>query len=57
MEPAGAERNRRARPRGFRSGDASQSIFFAELKRRNVYNVEIAYATVEWLLIQIGNIG
>jgi hypothetical protein len=27
---------------------------FAELKRRNVYKVAIAYATVEWLVIQIG---
>jgi len=27
--------------------------FFAELKRRNVYKVAIAYATIE----QIGNIG
>ncbi|CAN5673696.1 hypothetical protein BH20VER1_BH20VER1_06670 [soil metagenome] len=27
--------------------------FFAELKRRNVYRVAIAYAVVSWLLIQI----
>jgi len=27
--------------------------FFAELKRRNVYKVAIAYAVVGWLLIQI----
>jgi len=27
--------------------------FFAELKRRNVYKVAIAYAVVAWLLIQI----
>ncbi|HYY13841.1 MAG TPA: hypothetical protein VE758_05345, partial [Chthoniobacterales bacterium] len=27
--------------------------FFAELKRRNVYKVAIAYAIVAWLLIQI----
>jgi hypothetical protein len=27
--------------------------FFAELKRRNVYKVAIAYAIVGWLLIQI----
>ena len=27
--------------------------FFAELKRRNVYKVAIAYAIVTWLLIQI----
>ena len=31
--------------------------FFAELKRRNVYKVGIAYATVGWLLIPIDNIG
>jgi adenylate cyclase len=27
--------------------------FFAELKRRHVYKVTIAYAVVAWLLIQI----
>src|SRR5437773_5492365 len=27
--------------------------FFAELKRRNVYKVAIAYAVITWLLIQI----
>ena len=27
--------------------------FFAELKRRNVYKVAVAYAIVAWLLIQI----
>jgi TolB-like protein len=27
--------------------------FFAELKRRNVYKVSVAYAVVSWLLIQI----
>ena len=26
--------------------------FFAELKRRNVYKVAVAYAVVSWLLIQ-----
>src|ERR1043166_5707157 len=30
--------------------------FFAELKRRNVYKVAIAYAIVAWLLIQAGSI-
>jgi len=29
--------------------------FFAELKRRNVYKVAIAYAVVAWLLIQIAS--
>ena len=28
-------------------------IFFAELKRRNVYQVAVAYAVVAWLLIQV----
>ena len=27
--------------------------FFAELKRRNVYKVAIAYAVIAWLLMQI----
>ena len=27
--------------------------FFAEMKRRNVYKVAIAYAVVAWLLMQI----
>jgi hypothetical protein len=27
--------------------------FFAELKRRNVFKVAIAYAVVAWLLIQV----
>jgi hypothetical protein len=27
--------------------------FFAELKRRNVYQVAVAYAVVAWLLIQV----
>src|SRR6266496_385673 len=32
----------------------SESInFFAELKRRNVYKVAVAYAVVGWLLIQV----
>src|SRR5438552_871254 len=29
------------------------SSFFAELKRRNVYKVAVAYAIVGWLLVQI----
>ncbi|MEO6969490.1 MAG: tetratricopeptide repeat protein [Chthoniobacterales bacterium] len=29
--------------------------FFAELKRRNVYKVAVAYAVVGWLVIQIGS--
>src|SRR5262249_31485319 len=31
----------------------SPKTFFAELKRRNVYKVAVAYAVVSWLLIQI----
>ena len=31
----------------------SDRNFFAELKRRNVYKVAVAYAVVAWLLIQI----
>ena len=29
--------------------------FFAELKRRNVYKVAIAYAIVAWLLMQVAS--
>ena len=32
---------------------SGRSSFFAELKRRNVYKVAVAYAVVSWLLIQI----
>jgi TolB-like protein/Tfp pilus assembly protein PilF len=31
----------------------SQRNFFAELKRRNVYKVAVAYAVVAWLLVQV----
>ena len=30
--------------------------FFAELKRRNVYKVAVAYAVVAWLVIQAASI-
>jgi len=30
-------------------------IFFAELKRRNVYKVAVAYAVVAWLLMQVAS--
>ncbi len=30
--------------------------FFAELKRRNVYKVAVAYVIVAWLLIQAASI-
>ena len=32
---------------------SNQPSFFAELKRRNVYKVAVAYAVVGWLLIQV----
>src|SRR5947199_2477339 len=34
----------------------SDPNFFAELKRRNVYKVAVAYAVVAWLLIQAASI-
>ena len=34
----------------------SERNFFAELKRRNVYKVAVAYAVVGWLLVQAGSI-
>jgi hypothetical protein len=30
--------------------------FFAELKRRNVYKVAVAYAVVAWLLMQAASL-
>src|SRR3954449_5871829 len=33
----------------------SDRNFFAELKRRNVYKVAVAYAVVGWLVIQIAS--
>src|SRR5213076_469104 len=34
----------------------NQRNFFAELKRRNVYKVAVAYAIIAWLLIQAASI-
>ena len=34
-------------------GPMNERGFFAELKRRNVYKVAVAYAVVAWLLIQV----
>src|SRR5712692_8987600 len=34
----------------------NQRNFFAELKRRNVYKVAVAYAVVSWLLLQAASI-
>src|SRR5438132_5415888 len=38
---------------GRRPIEVSERNFFAELKRRNVYKVAIAYAIVGWLVIQV----
>src|SRR5438045_3998138 len=38
---------------GRRPIEVSERNFFAELKRRNVYKVAVAYAVVAWLLIQV----
>src|SRR5256885_6433593 len=38
---------------GRRSIEVSERNFFAELKRRNVYKVAVAYAVVGWLLVQV----
>src|SRR5882757_9515177 len=48
-------KNRRfAGPKGRRySGQMKTDNFFAELKRRNVYKVAVAYAIVGWLLVQV----
>src|SRR3982751_4764210 len=34
---------------------SNKPSFFAELKRRNVYKVAVAYAVVGWLVIQISS--
>src|SRR5512133_2806392 len=42
-----------------RVGNRAQTVkidnFFAELKRRNVYKVAVAYAVVGWLVVQISS--
>src|SRR5437773_12048796 len=35
------------------AGRMNPKAFFAELKRRNVYKVAVAYAVVGWLLVQV----
>src|SRR5437870_8344096 len=40
---------------GRRPIEVSERNFFAELKRRNVYKVAIAYAVVGWLVIQVSS--
>src|SRR5213076_2439782 len=41
---------------GRRPIEVSERNFFAELKRRNVYKVAVAYAVIAWLLIQAASI-
>src|SRR5215468_4926177 len=57
---ATAERNfspvvvdRSTQRRAFRRKLMNPHSFFAELKRRHVYRVAIAYGVVAWLLIQV----
>ena len=38
---------------GFANASINPKNFFAELKRRNVYKVAIAYAVIAWLAIQV----
>jgi TolB-like protein/Flp pilus assembly protein TadD len=38
-----------------KAGRVNPKNFFAELKRRNVYKVAIAYAVVAWLLMQVAS--
>src|SRR6266480_2681490 len=38
---------------GRRPVEVSERNFFAELKRRNVYKVAVAYAVIAWLLVQV----
>ena len=35
---------------------SERSSFFAELRRRNVYKVAVAYTVIAWLLIQAPSI-
>ena len=46
----------RAKGDDIEAGRHEPEDFFAELKRRNVYKVAVAYAVVAWLLIQISDI-
>ena len=39
--------------RALRNSAVNFGNFFAELKRRNVYKVAVAYAVVGWLLVQV----
>ena len=38
-----------------RGNETTRRSFFAELKRRNVYKVAIAYGVVAWLLMQVAS--
>jgi hypothetical protein len=57
--PADRISARTVSPAQFNIGNSFQikgSSFFAELKRRKVYKVAVAYAVVSWLLIQVASI-
>jgi hypothetical protein len=47
---------RRADDKNDTEDAVNHSKFLAELRRRNVYKVAIAYAVIAWLLIQAGSI-
>src|SRR5688572_30112352 len=47
---------RSAHPMEHSAPEMSERNFFAELKRRNVYKVAVAYAVVAWLLLQLASI-
>ena len=37
-------------------GEMNPKAFFAELKRRNVFKVAIAYGVIAWLLIEVASV-
>src|SRR5438045_5901701 len=49
------EDDRPVRRQSLRGKTMKIDNFFAELKRRNVYKVAVAYAVVGWLLVQISS--
>src|SRR5438045_8872423 len=49
------EDDRPVRRQSLRGKTMKIDNFFAELKRRNVYKVAVAYAVVGWLLIQVSS--
>src|SRR6266700_4331740 len=50
------ENNRSVRRKSLRGKTVKIDNFFAELRRRNVYKVAVAYAVVAWLVIQAASI-